>query len=83
MLAARPWFAAGLAADAVIGAFVGVHGIAEMRPLRIAEGAFVFAFAAVCSLGPNDVVKSLLIARAAGKSSPRGTSVTVARAGVL
>ncbi len=73
---------AGLASDAVIGVFVGVHGLSEMRPLPIAESAFVFGFAAVCSLGPNDFVKSFLVGRVARKQSPRGVDVNGAGSSV-
>jgi len=55
--------AASLIAAATIGVLIGLHGVAELSPLPPAVSAFVFAYAAVCSLGVNDVVKSLLCAR--------------------
>jgi plasma-membrane proton-efflux P-type ATPase len=56
--------AASLGAAAVVGTIIGLHGIAELSPLPFAESAFIFGFAAICSLGPNDLVKSILCARA-------------------
>ncbi len=56
--------AASLAAAAVIGTIIGIVGVSELLPLPLAVSAVVFAYAAVCSLGPNDLVKSLLFARA-------------------
>jgi H+-transporting ATPase len=64
--ASRPsaLLAAGLATDAAIGAFVGIHGLGELRPIPFAETAAIIGYAAVCALGPNDIVKSILTARA-------------------
>ena len=56
--------AASLGAAAVLGTIIGLHGIAELSPLPLAESAFIFGFSAVCALGPNDLVKTLLCARA-------------------
>jgi H+-transporting ATPase len=56
--------AASLAGAAVLGIAIGLHGVAELAPLPFADSAITFAIAAICSLGPNDVVKSLLTARA-------------------
>jgi H+-transporting ATPase len=55
--------AASLAAAAVVGTIIGLHGIAELAPLPFAESALIFGYAAFCSLGPNDLVKSYLCAR--------------------
>ena len=55
--------AASLGAAAVAGAIIGLRGVAELSALPIAESAFIFAYAALCCLGPNDLVKSLLCAR--------------------
>jgi H+-transporting ATPase len=55
--------AASLSAAAVVGTIIGLHGIAELSPLPFAESALIFGYAAVCSLGPNDVIKSILCAR--------------------
>jgi magnesium-transporting ATPase (P-type) len=55
--------AASLSAAAVVGTIIGLHGVAELSPLPFAESALIFGYAAVCSLGPNDFVKSFLCAR--------------------
>jgi H+-transporting ATPase len=62
--------AAALAAAALGGTIVGLHGVAELSPLPFATSAFIFVYAAVCSLGPNDLVKSFLCARALRVSRP-------------
>ena len=54
--------AASLVAAGALGVAIGLHGIAELSPLPIAESAVVFGYAAICSLGPNDLVKSFLCA---------------------
>jgi len=55
--------AASLAAAAVVGTIIGLHGVAELAPLPFGESALIFGYAAVCSLGPNDLVKSFLCER--------------------
>jgi magnesium-transporting ATPase (P-type) len=55
--------AASLGAAAVVGVIIGLHGVAELSPLPWAESAFIFGYAAICSLAPNDLVKTLLCAR--------------------
>jgi magnesium-transporting ATPase (P-type) len=54
---------ASLGAAAALGTIIGLHGMAELSPLPFAESALLFAYAAICSLGPNDLVKSFLCAR--------------------
>ena len=54
---------AALAADALVGTAVGCLGLAELRPLPLAEIALVAGYAAAWSLGPNDVVKRVLTER--------------------
>jgi hypothetical protein len=56
--------AASLAAATVGGILIGLHGVAELAPLPLAESAFILVFAAGCSLGPNDLVKAFLTQRA-------------------
>jgi H+-transporting ATPase len=56
--------AGSLAAAAMVGIIVGLFGVAELAPLAVSESAFIFGCAVVCSLGPNDVVKSFLTSRA-------------------
>jgi H+-transporting ATPase len=63
--------ATSLAAAAVVGTGIGLRGVAELSPLPFAESAFVFGYTSVCSLGPNDLVKALLCARALHR--PRST----------
>jgi plasma-membrane proton-efflux P-type ATPase len=65
--------AASLVAAAVVGTVIGISGVAELSPLPFAESALIFGYAAICSLGPNDVVKSFLCARAL--RGPRPNSV--------
>ena len=57
--------AAAIAAGACLGVFVGVHGLAELRPLPLGQTAVVIGYAMVCFLVVNDWVKTILIARAA------------------
>ena len=56
--------ASSLGAAATGGFLIGHFGIAELSPLPIGESAFIFAYATFCSLGPNDLVKAFLSARA-------------------
>jgi hypothetical protein len=56
--------AASLTAAAIGGALVGLVGVAELSSLPVGVSALIFGFAAICSLGPNDLVKTLLCARA-------------------
>ncbi len=59
---------ASVTAAAVGGGIIGLHGVAELAPLPLGVSAVVFASATICSLGPNDLVKSLLSSRALGSS---------------
>jgi magnesium-transporting ATPase (P-type) len=78
----RPFFrsrpsatlAASLVAAAVDGTLIGLHGVADLAPLPFAVSALVFGYATVCSLGPNDLVKSLLCARALRVARPERAS---------
>lgn len=54
---------AALTADALIGAAIGYFGLAELGPLPSGQIAFVAAYALVCSLFLNDIVKSVLTSR--------------------
>lgn len=64
--ASRPGTLLGsaLAADWVVGMFIGVHGLDELRPLPLSQSLFILVAAAVLVLGPNDVVKACLTGRA-------------------
>lgn len=64
--ASRPstLLAAAIAADAAIGAAIGAHGIGEMKPLPLAQTGLIFLSAGMLVLGPNDLIKVLLQARA-------------------
>jgi plasma-membrane proton-efflux P-type ATPase len=55
--------AAALLADACIGMLIGLLGLAELRPLPPVQTALIFGFALVCSLGINDLIKSIFLAR--------------------
>ena len=56
--------AVSLAAAACVGVVIGVHGVAELAPMSWQITALVFGYATLCSLGPNDLVKRWLVARA-------------------
>ena len=58
--------ALSVSAAAIGGIVIGLHGVAELSPLPWADSAFIFGSAAVCALGPNDLVKTYLTARALG-----------------
>lgn len=64
--ASRPsmLLASALVADAVVGALIGIHGLAELRPLPIAQSLLIAIVAGVLVLGPNDLLKTLLTERA-------------------
>jgi plasma-membrane proton-efflux P-type ATPase len=52
-----------LLVDACVGIVIGMYGLAELRPLPLADTATILGFALVCSLGINDFIKSLFLAR--------------------
>ena len=52
--------AASLAAAAVAGVVIGLYGVAELSPIALAESGLIFFCSAICSLGPNDLVKTIL-----------------------
>jgi len=52
-----------VAANGLVGLAIGLLGLADLRPLRPGEVAFIAGWTAVCSLGPNDVLKSVLTER--------------------
>jgi magnesium-transporting ATPase (P-type) len=54
---------AALTADALAGLAISVYGLGELRPLPLAQTAFIAICALVCCLGPNDLIKSVLTAR--------------------
>ena len=60
--------AISLVAAATLGTLIGVHGVAELSPLPLGVSALIFGYAAVRALGPNDLVKSVLCARALRES---------------
>jgi plasma-membrane proton-efflux P-type ATPase len=64
--------AIALAADALVGVAIGFHGLAELRPLPLGDSAIVFGYAAVCTLGINDVVKTILGRRAGRRALVSG-----------
>jgi P-type E1-E2 ATPase len=52
-----------LAVAGAAGVIIGLHGVAELAQLPVAETSLILGYAAVCSLGPNDLVKTLLCRR--------------------
>ncbi len=56
--------AVSLALAGVGGAIIGLFGVGELSPVPFSESASIFAYATVCSLGPNDLVKAFLCGRA-------------------
>ena len=53
--------ALALATDFCVGVAIGTYGLGEMAPLPPARTALVVAYAAVCSLAVNDLVKRVLV----------------------
>ena len=62
--------ALALVADAIAGALIGRYGLAELAPLPATQSALIFVYAGLCGLGPNDLVKTLLIARVRRRAAP-------------
>ncbi|HEU4845863.1 MAG TPA: HAD-IC family P-type ATPase, partial [Burkholderiaceae bacterium] len=56
--------ACALVADAVVGTLIGIHGLAELRPLPVAQSLLIAFVAGALVLGPNDVLKTWLTGRA-------------------
>jgi H+-transporting ATPase len=54
---------AALTADMLVGCAIGLCGLADLGPLPFGQIAFIAAYALVCSLVPNDLVKSFLTER--------------------
>lgn len=54
---------AALLADGLLGAAIGSFGLGELRPLPLGQLGLVICYALGCSLGPNDILKSLLLSR--------------------
>jgi H+-transporting ATPase len=54
---------AALIADALVGFAIGLFGLADLERLPPGQIVFIAGYALVCSLIPNDIVKSLLIER--------------------
>lgn len=46
------------------GIFIGIHGLAELRPLPLSQSLVVLVVAAALVLGPNDALKACLTGRA-------------------
>ena len=57
--------ATALLADGVLGALIGLHGLADLKPLPFGETAVILGVAAVCSLGLNDIIKTSWSGRSA------------------
>jgi H+-transporting ATPase len=56
--------ATALGADALLGLVIGATGLGELQPLSLGETGLVFASACILALGPNDYIKTRLMARA-------------------
>ena len=69
-----------LIAAAIVGIIIGHYGVAELAPLPMIESACIGGFAVVCALIPNDVVKTMLCARALRTTSARKRSAEQQRA---
>jgi len=54
--------------DAVAGFALGVLGLSDLRPLPLPTSAGIFGYSALCALGPNDLLKAVLVARASRTS---------------
>ncbi len=54
---------AALTTDACVGAVIGGYGLADLRPLPLGQMVVIIAYALICSLLVNDLVKSALVAR--------------------
>jgi hypothetical protein len=54
---------AALAGDACVGLAIATFGVGELQPLALGPTTLIVGYALVCSLGPNDVLKSMLITR--------------------
>ncbi len=65
--------AVALFADACAGILIGLYGLAEMRPLPFGQSLFIVGYAIVCSLGVNDLVKTVLVGRDRLFSATRAT----------
>lgn len=64
--ASRPslLLASAIFADAVVGIVIGMHGLAELRPLPIGQSLLIALAAGILVLGPNDLLKTFLTGRA-------------------
>ena len=71
--------AASLGVAGVVGAIIGLRGVAELSPLPFAESALIFGYAAICSLGPNDLVKAVLCTRV--RRAPRSERIAPSQRG--
>jgi H+-transporting ATPase len=67
-----------LAGAALAGVLVGLVGVAELSALPLAQSALIAGWAVGCSLGPNDLLKTLLTARAL-RQAPSGRRVAAPR----
>ncbi len=68
--------AIGVAGDAIVAIAVGTQGISELHALPISVLATLIGYAAVCCLGINDVVKTLLISRTMRRRAHEGAGTT-------
>jgi plasma-membrane proton-efflux P-type ATPase len=52
-----------LVIDIGVGALIGLHGLAEMKPIPPVQTTLIMSYALIFALGINDLVKRMLIAR--------------------
>lgn len=60
-----------ICADACLGVLIGVFGLAGLRPIPFRETALIFAYALLCSLGPNDILKRHAFSRLSSATPSR------------
>jgi plasma-membrane proton-efflux P-type ATPase len=68
---------AALSAAAVGGGLVGFFGVSELAALPVGQSATVFAWALLCTLGPNDAVKAFLTGRATRRPATQASARAV------
>jgi H+-transporting ATPase len=50
-----------LIADACVGALIGMRGLADMKPISLAQTGLIISYALICGLGINDPVKRIMM----------------------
>jgi plasma-membrane proton-efflux P-type ATPase len=60
--------------DACVGILIGLTGLAELSPLPLAQTAVIAAYALVCALGINDLIKRAFITHRRSRPSVSASS---------